>query len=219
MKWMATRHAPHGEPAAVPHAVLSDGQPRILRTRRREPARRGKERGKPPLVAADGRDGHAGRPRYDVRLPPRNSAERITHLGDEIVEVHGHRPRTADDHQCHPCGCGLARPPVRFPEPPPYPIALHRAAQLPTHGEADLSRRVRRPPEHDQGRSIDPLALLEERLEVGAPCQPLLSREPAGQTVSRLRPLARRRFSVLRPPCVFMRSRNPCVFARRRRFG
>jgi hypothetical protein len=37
--------------------------------------------------------------------------------------------------------------------------------------------------------------------------------------VSRLRPLARRRLSTLRPPFVVMRARNPCVFARRRRFG
>jgi hypothetical protein len=35
------------------------------------------------------------------------------------------------------------------------------------------------------------------------------------QTASRVRPLARRADSTLRPPTVFMRARNPCVRARR----
>ena len=35
------------------------------------------------------------------------------------------------------------------------------------------------------------------------------------QTASRLRPLARRRFSTVRPPSVFMRARKPWVRARR----
>jgi hypothetical protein len=39
------------------------------------------------------------------------------------------------------------------------------------------------------------------------------------ETVSRLRPLARRRFSTRRPFLVAIRVRNPCVFARWRRFG
>jgi hypothetical protein len=38
-------------------------------------------------------------------------------------------------------------------------------------------------------------------------------------TVSRLRPLARRRFSTSRPSFVDIRTRNPWVFARRRLFG
>lgn len=219
MKWVAARHAADGEPSASQHTVLGDRHPCVLRTRRREPARRGQERGDPPLVAADGHDGHAGRPRYDVRLPPRNSAESIPHLGDEIVEVHGHRPRPSDDHQSDLIGRGVTRPPIRFAKPTSHPIALDRPAQLPTDGKPGLPRGIRRSPEHDQGRPIDSLALLEERLEIGAPCQPLASREPPAQTASRLRPFARRRFSVLRPPGVFIRSRNPCVFARRRRFG
>ncbi len=39
------------------------------------------------------------------------------------------------------------------------------------------------------------------------------------ETVRRLRPFARRRFSTCRPFFVAMRTRNPCVRLRRRRFG
>ena len=39
------------------------------------------------------------------------------------------------------------------------------------------------------------------------------------ETVRRLRPLARRRFSTSRPFFVAMRVRKPCVFLRRRRLG
>jgi hypothetical protein len=39
------------------------------------------------------------------------------------------------------------------------------------------------------------------------------------QTVSLFRPFARRRFSTLRPPLVFIRCRNPWVFLRRRWLG
>lgn len=39
------------------------------------------------------------------------------------------------------------------------------------------------------------------------------------ETVSRLRPFARRRFSTLRPAGVAMRARNPCVRFRRRLLG
>jgi hypothetical protein len=38
-------------------------------------------------------------------------------------------------------------------------------------------------------------------------------------TVSRLRPLARRRFNTWRPPGLLMRARNPCVRLRRRLLG
>ena len=39
------------------------------------------------------------------------------------------------------------------------------------------------------------------------------------ETVSRLRPLARRRFNTRRPFFVLIRTRKPCVRLRRRRFG
>ena len=47
---------------------------------------------------------------------------------------------------------------------------------------------------------------------LGPPCR-------INYTASRFRPFARRRLRVLRPPLVFMRTRNPCVRLRFRRFG
>ena len=92
---------------------------------------------------------------------------------------------------------------------PARTIALDGEPQLATHGETDARGFGRFSPEHDERRTVDPLAPLEERLEFGAGDQSLASREATAQTVSRLRPFARRRFNTLRPPFVFMRSRNP----------
>ena len=44
-------------------------------------------------------------------------------------------------------------------------------------------------------------------------------RYPSSATVNRLRPLARRRFSTIRPFFVDIRTLNPCAFFRRRLFG
>ena len=140
-------------------------------------------------------------------------------LGDEVVELHRQRGGPPDDHECNPFGRRASGPPPGFTEPAAGPVSLHGISQLATDSESDLPLALGSTPEHDQGWSIDSLALLEERLEVGAPRQPLVSGKPPGQTVSRLRPFARRRFSVFRPPGVFIRSRKPCVLARRRRFG
>src|SRR2546422_6671720 len=96
----------------------------------------------------------------------------------------------------------------------PY-TTLFRSA----HGEAHTARVDALAPEDGHGRPVNAFAPLEERLKVGAGRQPLVSREASRQTVSRLRPLARRRFNTFRPPLVFIRSRNPWVFFRRRTFG
>ena len=47
-------------------------------------------------------------------------------------------------------------------------VALHRQLELAAHREADTCGLVRFSPEHDERRTIDPLAPLEERLELGA---------------------------------------------------
>ena len=116
-------------------------------------------------------------------------------------------------------GCGVTRGPKRLAQSSARTIALHRQPQLTAHRKSDARRFLRFSPEHDERRTIDPLAPLEKRLEFGAGGQSLASREAAAQTVSRLRPFARRRFNTFRPPFVFMRSRNPCVLARRRVLG
>jgi len=96
---------------------------------------------------------------------------------------------------------------------------LDGVAQLSAHREPDARWLVGVAPQHDERRTVDAFAPLEERLKIRACGQPLSSRESARQTVSRFRPFARRRFNTFRPPFVFMRSRNPWVFARRRRLG
>lgn len=140
-------------------------------------------------------------------------------IGDQNFELDVQDSRPPDDHECCALRRRTAGRPIRFTKPPPRAIALRRAADLPTHCEPDATRSLHGTPEHDESRTIDSLALLEQRLEIGAAGQPLAPAEAAGQTVSRLRPLLRRRFKTFRPPWVFIRSRKPCVFARRRRFG
>ena len=115
--------------------------------------------------------------------------------------------------------CGVSHRAIRLAQAPAREIALHGASNLPTHRESGATRLFRRTPQHDHGRPVYSLALLEERLKISAGGQPLVPTKPAGQTVSRFRPFARRRLSTLRPPLVFIRSRKPCVFFRRRTFG
>ena len=67
-------------------------------------------------------------------------------------------------------------------------------------------------------------AVPKDTIEVGTSRQPPASRlrspgTSTDQTVNRVRPFARRRFSVCRPARVCIRLRNPCVRARLRFFG
>jgi hypothetical protein len=149
----------------------------------------------------------------------RYRGERLPHLSQNDCKRLAQDGGTSDHHQRRPRRGDVTRGTIRLAQPAPRAITLHGQAQLATHGEANTYRVVRFSPEHDERRTVDPLAPLEERLEFGAGGQSLMSRKAATQTVNRLRPFARRRFNTLRPPFVFIRSRNPCVFARRRRLG
>jgi hypothetical protein len=100
------------------------------------------------------------------------------------------------------CSVGLAQATARA-------VSLGGTADLPTHGESRASRLVRRLPEYDHRRPVNSLAPLEERLKISAAGQPFAPRKPAGQTVSRFRPFARRRLRTFRPPLVFIRWRKP----------
>src|SRR5439155_7005954 len=67
-------------------------------------------------------------------------------------------------------------------------------------------------------RARNPPAFLEDQPDRGAVTKEILGAGGAGrnhrspsQTVSLCRPLARRRARTLRPPLVFILSRNPCV--------
>ena len=145
--------------------------------------------------------------------------EGVAHLSEQRLEGRGQGGRPADDHERGAVRRGRAGGPKRFTQAPPRAIALYGVAQLSAHREPDARRLVGLAPQHDERRTVDAFAPLEERLKIGASGQSLSSRESAGQTVSRFRPFARRRFNTFRPPFVFMRSRKPCVFARRRRLG
>jgi len=114
-----------------------------------------------------------------------------------------------DDHERRVRGRGVAHRAVRLAETAPGAVSLHGATDLPTHGKSGAARLVRRTPEYDHGRPVNSLAPLEERLKFSAGGQPFASTKPAGQTVSRFRPFARRRLRTFRPPLVFIRSRKP----------
>src|SRR5882724_11401898 len=101
-------------------------------------------------------------------------------------------------------------------------VPLHGAADPARHGDAQP--RTPCPVAHHEQDEIgrrDPLTLVVDALIFAALADPILGTETfaRGQTVRRLRPLARRRFSTRRPFLVLMRARKPCVLRRRRLFG
>ena len=195
-------------PARTAHIPSTSARTDTPRATAARPATDRRRRRRPRAGRARSRSSRAG-----------NGGQRVAHL----TEQHGKRlaqhrgPSDHDDRR--PRGRRVTRGPIRLAQSPPRTIALHRQPQLAAHREADTCGFVRFSPEHDERRTIDPLAPLKKRLELGVGGQSLASREAATQTVSRLRPFARRRFNTLRPPFVFMRSRNPCVLARRRVLG
>jgi len=115
------------------------------------------------------------------------------------------------------------RPSERVPQEPLRAVAGDRATQATAGREAE-SRPVAlgrgRPEGEERPVHLRPLA--QDPSELGAPSQPGLFRKaillPA-QTLRRLRPRARRRFSTRRPPLVRIRTRNPWVRFRFRLFG
>jgi len=86
-----------------------------------------------------------------------------------LTEQHGKRlaqHRGPSDHdERRPRGRRVTRGPIRLAQSPPRTIALHRQPQLAAHREADTCGFVRFSPEHDERRTIDPLAPLKKRRE------------------------------------------------------
>jgi hypothetical protein len=115
------------------------------------------------------------------------------------------RGRATNDHERRVRGGSAPHRAVRLAEAAARTVPLNGAANLSTHGESGPPRLVRGSPEYDHGRPINSLAPLEERLKISAAGQPFAPRKPAGQTVSRFRPFARRRLRTFRPPLVFIR--------------
>lgn len=87
------------------------------------------------------------------------------------------------------------------------------------------SRRLTAVGEHEDGHEPagNARSLVIDALELGPAPDPLVGRQAfaahSSATVNRLRPLARRRFSTIRPFFVDIRTRKPCVFFRLRVFG
>jgi hypothetical protein len=86
--------------------------------------------------------------------------------------------------------------------------------------------------EHEHITPLEPCARVVGPFEIGSSPDATVTRQPLGPrgcrasrcqrssaTVRRVRPLARRRFSTIRPFLVDMRIRNPWAFFRRRVFG
>ncbi len=116
----------------------------------------------------------------------------------------------------------------RLPQQTLDPVSLDSPADLPRDGEPETrcSRLPAREDIQDQLSAGVRPALPEDPLELSAPRQPRAPRACPGarrhgghQTVRRLRPFDRRRFSVMRPARVRIRVRKPCVRARLRFFG
>jgi len=119
-----------------------------------------------------------------------------------------------------PASPGCARPPtptastlrsppaIRGRRLPAYPLRAERNNREPDTGWqpiGPIDTHGRSPETATGGSGDEPSAMIR-------------SARPS-QTVRRLRPLARRRFSTARPAFVDMRTRNPCVFLRLRLFG
>jgi hypothetical protein len=167
----------------------------------------------PEPVEADERSSSRSHSPHASKCPP--------HLTD--YRRHGRRRhgRSPDDHDGYSGGSFASSRPVGLAQPAPDSVPRHRPAHLTAHREPRALALVgfRLTPQHDHQRPIDSLALLEERLKLGAAGQPFTPGEPPCYTVRRLRPFARRRLRTLRPPLVAIRARNPWVFFRRRTFG
>jgi hypothetical protein len=106
-------------------------------------------------------------------------------------------------------------------------ITLDRRSQLARGGDTEAwPAEIIGDNEERHEAALDANTCVVGPLELGTATNPLGGSEsvpghryPSSLTVSRLRPLARRRFSTIRPFLVAMRTRNPWVFARRRVFG
>lgn len=143
------------------------------------------------------------------------------HLGLGVLEDVPLR----DQHHVRPL---RLQPPEALPQEPLRAVAVGRAADAPRGGQPEPSEReaVVHGDEGEQ-RAVQPEALLQHVLELGARAQALLRAEALPRSGARkvryapirLRPLFRRRLRTRRPPLVRMRTRKPCVLFRLRLFG
>ena len=115
------------------------------------------------------------------------------------------------------------RPSERLPQEPLRAVAGHRTPDAPAGREAEpRPLAIARSGPKGEERSVHPDPATQHASELGTPAQSGRLREARArptQTLRRLRPLARRRFSTRRPPLVRIRTRKPWVRFRFRLFG
>src|SRR4051794_5703582 len=137
---------------------------------------------------------------------------------DDIVrtgrQALGLRPEGLPGHALHPRAIDRAAHAAGHRQAEPRAVVLERRASL-ARERVEHEEAVRLRP----ALAVDPLELRAAR-QAPAPRGPPATRALRhGQTVSRLRPLSRRRLSTTRPARVAMRARKPCVRARLRFLG
>ena len=141
--------------------------------------------------------------------------------------------RLGNDEDVEECG-QIQTPRAEYlPDQPLDPIAHHGVTHPGADGDAEPACPSRRRSLDDhEAPTVPPLPLSLQLQELPTPPQPDRIRKGSGarhgnqpgcfggmETVSRLRPLARRRFNTARPVGVAMRARNPWVRIRRRLLG
>ena len=160
----------------------------------------------------------------------------MLHLESQPLEVDIVRrsPRSNQDVGPDPplVETGENPPAPDLPKPPLQEISLDNPMAMLRNDESEPGTRSGGSREEDVHVSrplalppLQQLADLRTASNAGAPREPL---DPVGWVAGYLpptctticvRPRRRRRFSVFRPPTVFMRARNPCLFTRLRLRG
>jgi hypothetical protein len=106
-------------------------------------------------------------------------------------------------------------------------VSFNGCSQLAARRDAEPRPAGPRNHDHRHEPSVVSDSLGIDALEIAAVSNAFSTRQagrgrhdqPSSATVSRFRPLERRRFSTIRPFFVDIRIRNPCAFLRRRVFG
>ena len=227
---MAARDAPESQPSAAHEAVLEQGGAGVLRAARHEPAGRWEQWPQDELIAPHDLCRHPpwaharalaaavsrARPSASRRISSTSSGNgRVAAPGlatttnstsaairDRTWRYASRIRRRARLRWAAPRSCRLtANPTRRHSARRQSATKVGRSSRLPCWKTAwNSADRRRRSPRGSVSAAED-------------------AGTASSQTVRRLRPFARRRFSTFRPPCVFIRERNPCVFFRRRTLG
>lgn len=147
---------------------------------------------------------------------PRHILEGTGDLRDDLSEGGAQGHLSCDEAEADAITREFASgPPVGLAKAPPRAVPRRTAPEPPARDERDRAgTRCAEPEEHERG-ALDSRPAPEQPLEVPAcpqplsPWEPLPRREglgrPPSYTLSRRRPLARRRLSTFRPPFVAMR--------------